>query len=939
MSGRSMNLDVLVRLRDRLSGPMRRLKNNLKSLANVGRQIGVIGVAIAAISFLAPIREAAAFQQKLLDIAGTQNLVGDAAFAFAKKTGEQYQTLALRIGQTSDTIAEGAGQMVAAGGKSAEVVDQVIGTVGKAATAANAQFSDMAGVATSLINTLDVPETGLEGALAGLVVAGKEGAFELKDMARYFPQLTSQMAKFGIKGREASDQIATLLQISKKGAADPGQAANNLNNFLSKALAPATMKNFKKMGVDIEAVMKDAAAKGINPLEAMLQKVGKLTGVSSKAISKYMGIAEKRGLKGAEALGFVREQLEAIGAAGKLGGLFQDQQVLDFLVPFLANIEEYKRIKAQVAAATGSTIDKDFETQMAGLNRQLTMLGEIGTQAVRKVGFAFGAWLPMINATLMSMLGFVNRLDESTGGWVTSAITAAGGGILFAGALGAIGLAMPIVIAGFSALASVAAIALGPIGLLVAAIGGGALYIGKNWDRYGPRLMRLWDRTKRGFFDFATGLADRGRDIVRGGRELVDRYGPAVRDGVGRAWAVVSRIASAAAARMPSFDTIKTAGLDALRVSLDALSRLKTGALDWLATLKLPRFGEIKTAGLDALVNAIERLKAVGQFALTFFGNFTAGFAAGFGASDFSSAGAAASALNLLSAAFERIKAIGQGAVERLQTMLDVVGRLFTGFGSQASEMGKGLGDAVGQIGALITNVGGLFTDLMALGDRISGSVGIDWKKVLGDGAEGLGSLFGQGVTQIADNLGTVVRVINEVVSAIRLAITDWDAFVTKITTAIGIPEIDWTPVSATFEAVKSVIIAGIELIISTIGKIAGAASAAAKAISSIGPAGGPVGGVGAFGATEAGRGSQLGNNPLKPIMPGDVPAPANSNAPGKQSSLVSPTKLAALAPAKSEVSGTIRIAVDGPGKVTEAKSSNSRVALAPDRGRAVGRA
>lgn len=556
---RSMSLDVLVRLRDRLSGPMRRLQRNLRSLGNAARQIGFIGTAIAAISFLGPIQQAGAFEQKLLDIAGTANLSGQAAFDFARQTRREYEDLAFAVGQASDTISDGAGQMIAAG-VAEDIVDRTIGTIGKSATAANAAFSDMAGVATSLINTLDVPETELEGALAGLVVAGKEGAFELKDMAKYFPQLTGQMRKFGIVGREASDQIATLLQIARKGTSEPGQAANNLQNFLSKALAPVTQKKFKEMGVDIEAVMKDAAAKGINPLEAMIQKIGKLTGVSASAIGKYMETARRRGLEGGEALEYVRQQLEAIGAAGKIGQLFQDQQVLDFLIPMLANIDEYKRIKGEVAAATGAVIDRDFETQMEGLNRQLTIFREIGTQAMRDVGFAFGTWMPTINQHLMAALKWVRELDRSTGGWVNQALVAAGGGVLLTGALGALGIALPIVGAGFSALASLAAVAIGPIGLLVGALAAGAIYISKNWDRFGPRIMRMWDRAKRAFKEFGRELLDRGREIVRAGREIADRYGPAVRDGIGRAWDWASRRA--------------TAGLDA---TLDRVQRFSRG--------------------------------------------------------------------------------------------------------------------------------------------------------------------------------------------------------------------------------------------------------------------------------------------------------------------------------------------------------------------------
>ncbi|MDU8362833.1 hypothetical protein, partial [Pseudomonas syringae group sp. J309-1] len=138
--------------------------------------------------------------------------------------------------------------------------------------------------------------------------------------------------------------------------------------------------------------MKDAAAKGMNPIEAVIQKIGKLTGVNETQIAGFMKKAKQNGLEGAEALGYVRQQLEAIGAAGKVGELFQDKQVLDFLVPFLANIDEYKDIKSKVAAATGAITDADFDTQKAGINRQLTIYREVGTQAVRFVGMAFAQW-------------------------------------------------------------------------------------------------------------------------------------------------------------------------------------------------------------------------------------------------------------------------------------------------------------------------------------------------------------------------------------------------------------------------------------------------------------------------------------------------------------------------------------------------------------------
>lgn len=452
MSSRSMNLDVIVRMRDLLSGPLRRLRSSLEGIASFSRRIGILGAAVAGISFLGPIDQAAAFQQKLLDIAGTMELTGAEAFAFTGQAKAEFEALALQIGQASDTIASGAGQMIAAG-LSDQLIDASIGDIGRAATAANAEFSEMASVATSMLQNLQLPADQLDDSLGALVTAGKLGSFELKDMARYFPTLTSQMAKFGVTGREAVNFLASALQIARKGTSDPAEAANNLKNFLAKILAPATIKNFKDAGVDIEAVMQDAAVKGINPIEAVIQKISKLTGLSGKEIDGLMKKAKANGLEGAEALGYVREQLEKIYGAGKLGEIFGDMQVMDFLIPMLGNLDEYKRIRDEVAQATGEVIDGDFETQMAGMNRQMITFREIGAQAIREVGMAFGTWMPAINAHLASGLKWLRDLDRETGGMVRHVLAFAGAALVLVAALGVLGVVLPAVGSGMAAMA------------------------------------------------------------------------------------------------------------------------------------------------------------------------------------------------------------------------------------------------------------------------------------------------------------------------------------------------------------------------------------------------------------------------------------------------------------------------------------------------------
>ena len=157
MANRDMKLNILVSLKDRISNSLGRLTSNLERMGAVMRKIGAVGAIIGGISFMAPLNEAAAFQQQLIDIAGTAELTGAKAFKFVDEAKTKYETLALGIGQTSETVAAGAGKMIAAGLDLADV-EASLKDIGIAATAANASFDDMAGVATSMMQNLKVPE-------------------------------------------------------------------------------------------------------------------------------------------------------------------------------------------------------------------------------------------------------------------------------------------------------------------------------------------------------------------------------------------------------------------------------------------------------------------------------------------------------------------------------------------------------------------------------------------------------------------------------------------------------------------------------------------------------------------------------------------------------------------------------------------------------------
>lgn len=480
-----MDLSVWVRLKDRFSGKLRGIMRGLNRLGSAAKRLGAVAGIVAGITFAGPAAEAAVFNQNLRDIAVTSEIARAEVGAWIDSQRSAYEDLSLLSAQFSKDVSQTAGELRQAGMGDA-LIERLMPAISNSATAATAEISDIGKVAFALSKNLGIPAAQMEDALGKLVVAGKEGRFELKEMAKYFPSLTTQLASFGVKGQEAVSMLASGLQIAILGASDPAQAANNFQNFLQKVLAPDTVKRFAKNGVDILAVMQDAATKGINPIEAVIAKTQDLTGVSTDVVAGLMAKAKANGIEGAAALEVVHEQLVKIGGAGKLAELFGDQQVKAFLLPFLANIEEYKRIKAAVDAAGAEIIQNDKAIQMDGQAAQRRIFSELGIQSARDMGDAMNSWLPTVNKHLLDFRSYLQGLDQETPGIKDKILRFGIAGIVAAMGLGVLGFVLPIIATGIGIVGSVFALAFSPIALTIALLVAGAALIMTNWDKVGP---------------------------------------------------------------------------------------------------------------------------------------------------------------------------------------------------------------------------------------------------------------------------------------------------------------------------------------------------------------------------------------------------------------------------------------------------------------------
>lgn len=486
MANRDMKVSVLVQLVDRLTAPLRGMTRGIAGVANrvadLGRRIGVVGAALAAVSFMGPIKQAAAWDAQLRDIAITAGKTGGAAEAMIADLSARYQKLAFDTGQTSMEIAAGAKTLIASGMDST-LIDKILPTIAKVATATGATLEDTAKTAFALSDTLKVPADQLEAMLGKLTMAGKLGRFEFRDMAREFPELTAQMAKFGIVGREAVEFLGSGLQVAMLGTASPAQAATNLNNFLTKINAPEAIKKFEKeLKVDVTGVMTDATAKGINPIEAVIQKmIDKLKPHQAEIdkIMKKAGVSDKQRA----------QQIETLLAGTRVGKLYQDMQVLGFILPMMQSIDKFKDFRRQLREAGVETIVEDFATRMKGLEPQLRQFGVLTGGVANRIGLAFASHLPGAMRALQQLLHWVDQIDKKWPGLINGVLT-------WTGALLVLGAGIAILTPVISALAATLAIIFSPITLVVAGfalLGHAAWSLYQSWDTIGPKLKAIWD--------------------------------------------------------------------------------------------------------------------------------------------------------------------------------------------------------------------------------------------------------------------------------------------------------------------------------------------------------------------------------------------------------------------------------------------------------------
>lgn len=332
-------------LLDHVSGPARRVNGALNSLQRqsssmmaplrgVTSQLLAFGAGYVGITegWSRTYTAAANAQAALSEMGIKANLTKEELGVLQK----ELTNLSPTVNQSTTDLMAGVDAMLTMG-TAAKDARGAIPAIGKAATATGASIADLSNASSSAMQNLGVMPAEIGRMLDGMAYAGNSGAFELRDMAQYFPQLTASAQTLGIHGVEGVNDLAAALQIARRGAGDASTASNNLSDFMGKIVTPQTIKNFKKFGVDVTKELVKIKKTGVSPIE------------------HFIGLLDEK----------------TQGGKGELlTQIFGDKQTLDFIRPMIAGFDDYIRIRNEANKANGTVADA-YARRMEDANQKM----------------------------------------------------------------------------------------------------------------------------------------------------------------------------------------------------------------------------------------------------------------------------------------------------------------------------------------------------------------------------------------------------------------------------------------------------------------------------------------------------------------------------------------------------------------------------------------
>ncbi|WP_223546750.1 phage tail tape measure protein [Pseudomonas sp. A-B-19] len=437
-----------------------RLNSNLDSLKKQGIEVGRLEKAYRSLGQTANKAElkAKGYQQIDAGKAGMRSTVGQAVagvatVGIATKVSADFgaivRDIAIKAGiandpkekQMSQKIIETSRDTGMARNDVADVVNQLVGAgmdlakaleytpvAAKFAVGQGSNGADTAKMINALGQNAKITDAKqMQQALEAIAFQGQAGSFEAVDMARWFPELLSNMGNLNITGMDAVTQLGAMLQVQMKTAGGADEAANNLKNWIGKIGSTDTVAAYKKAGIDYKGSMQTGLQNGMSTLEssmALAQKYIQATdpkraALMAEATSKISQEADPEKAKA---------MMASLEEALRTGDLFADMQVKAALSAYLQNKALYSQLKNDSREASG-ILDKNLAERRESSSQKWAEMAQSMDDAMRSVGDALRPVTDTVAEALTKVTKGITALADSSPGVVTG-IAAVGGGLL-----------------------------------------------------------------------------------------------------------------------------------------------------------------------------------------------------------------------------------------------------------------------------------------------------------------------------------------------------------------------------------------------------------------------------------------------------------------------------------------------------------------------------
>lgn len=361
MASSNLNLSVVLRAVNHLSGPARTAMRSLEDVNRVAAQskglrqmaadfkavgegmqkFGALamgaGVAGAAALGLTSVPGQAVQAEHSLRRVG--NIAGLTTEQLRGANQELYQ-LAGQVNQYQKDLIGGLDMLIAGGLNFGDAMKS-LPAVGKAATAYSVELGTLAATSADAMRKLKIVPEEIQGMLGVAAEVGEQGVFTFKDMAEQLSSVTGQAQFLGLKGVPAVAQLGAALQVAADTAGNATEAGDSLRAFFGLLTSEAVVKNFAGMGVDLEYEFQRAAKSG-DPLLHVLRLI----------------------------------ERETKGDPFKLKQLFGGEKVNTFLKPMINNLDRYVEVRDKALEKGGSSelIDKNFRAMMDTIWEQMKLI-------------------------------------------------------------------------------------------------------------------------------------------------------------------------------------------------------------------------------------------------------------------------------------------------------------------------------------------------------------------------------------------------------------------------------------------------------------------------------------------------------------------------------------------------------------------------------------